>query len=417
VAGALAQFAIGGLLATLVLGFVGVAILRDNGRDEATRDAKRLTTIVARAVVEPALEDGLTRGDPKAIAKLDRIVRARVVNDPVVRLKIWAPDGRIVYSDESRLVGMRFPLGKDERTVLARGGIEAYVSDLSRPENRLEPRDRSLLEVYTPVRTPSGQVLLLEAYQRYSSVTASARSTWMSFLPGLIGALVVLQLLQLPLAARMARRIKRDRIDRERLLRRAVDASERERRRIAADLHDGVVQSLAGASFALAAAADRAENNGGAQYAGVLRDGAEATRGGLAELRTLLVKIHPPSLQEAGLAVALDDLVAPLRRRGVDVVLTVAPEADLPPGVEALFFRVAQEAVRGVMARSGSHHVEIAVTCEHRGARLEVVDDGCGFDRDSLDWLADVARDAGGLLTVDDVPAGGARACVQVNVA
>src|SRR4051794_317671 len=232
IAGALLQFATGGLVATIVLGFVGVALLRGNGRDEATRDAKRLTAIVARGVVQPELDDGLLRGDPRAVARLDRIVRARVVNeDPVVRLKLWAPDGRIVYSDERRLIGMRFPLGDEEKAVLSSGGIEAGISDLSEPENRFEPRDRRLLEVYMPVRTRSGRVLLLEAYQRYASVTASARSTWMSFLPGLVGALVVLQLLQLPLAARMARRIKRDRIDRERLLRRAVDASERERRR------------------------------------------------------------------------------------------------------------------------------------------------------------------------------------------
>jgi signal transduction histidine kinase len=213
------------------------------------------------------------------------------------------------------------------------------------------------------------------------------------------------------------RRIERDRRDRQRLLEGAVEVSRRERRRIAADLHDGVVQSLAGASFALAAAADRAEHDGAAEYADVLRDGAAATRGGLAELRTLLVKIHPPSLREAGLALALDDLVAPLRRRGVDVALTVCPKADLPPGVEALFFRVAQEAVRGVLARTGSHSVEIAVGRERRRARLEVVDVGCGFDVGSLGGLADVARDAGGALTVGAHPAGGVRAAVQVNVA
>jgi signal transduction histidine kinase len=53
-------------------------------------------------------------------------------------------------------------------------------------------------------------------------------------------------LLQIPLAARMARRIRADYAAREALLRRAVDASDRERRRIAADLHDGVVQQMAG---------------------------------------------------------------------------------------------------------------------------------------------------------------------------
>ena len=218
------------------------------------------------------------------------------------------------------------------------------------------------------------------------------------------------------LATLLVRRTVRDRRERERLLRAAIDASDRERRQLAADLHDGVVQSLAGASFALAAAADRAEHEGADGYAGVLRNGAAATRAGLAELRTLVVKIHPPSLRAAGLALALDDLVAPLRRRGVEVALAVCPEADLPPGVEALFFGVAQEAVRGVMARTGSHRVEIAVARDRSRAHMEVVDLGCGFDLQSLGRLAGVARDSGGALTVGELPAGGSRAAVQVNV-
>jgi two-component system, NarL family, sensor kinase len=414
VLGALAQFAIGGVLATLVLGFAGVAVLRDYGRDEAARDAKRTTTLIARGIVQPELSDGLFRGDPAAIRRLDRALRTRVLNgDPVVRVKLWAPDGRVVYSDEQRLLGKRFELDDEERDVLRHGGVQADLSDLSRPENRYEPRDRRLFEVYTPVRTPSGRKLVLEVYHRYSAVTASARSTWMSFLPALLGGLVILQLLQLPLAARMARRVKRERIEREQLLSRAVHASESERRRIAADLHDGVVQSLAGTSFALAAAADRASRNGGAEY-DVLREGAAATRSGLAELRTLLVKIHPPGLQSAGLAVALDDLVTPLRRRGLDVGVDVQCDALLPPGVEALFFRVAQEAVSHTAARASAQRVDIEVGLCGRTAELEVRSDGAGFDPVATQ-LTDLVRDAGGALSV--VAAPGARIGVQVDLA
>ena len=55
-----------------------------------------------------------------------------MLRDGVVRVKLWTPDGRIVYSDEPRLIGARYP--PDEP--LEAGRVEAEVSDLSRPENR-----------------------------------------------------------------------------------------------------------------------------------------------------------------------------------------------------------------------------------------------------------------------------------------
>ncbi|MEA2478236.1 MAG: two-component system, NarL family, sensor kinase [Thermoleophilaceae bacterium] len=428
VAGALAQFAIGGLIATLILGFVGVTVLRKAGESDATKDSKRVTRIVGRGIVQPELTDALLRGDPAAIARVDRTVRRRVLIDPVVRVKIWTPDGRIVYSDEPRLIGSRYPLGADESAVLKSGGIDAEVSDLAKPENRFEQRDRKLLEVYMPVRTTSGRLLLFESYQRYASITASARSTWVSFLPALIGALLVLELVQLPLAARMARRIRRGVRDRERLLRSAIDASDAERRRIAADLHDGVVQSLAGVSFSLAAAADRADDgNGGGAPAEELRRGATATRASIAELRTLLVEIYPPSLHEAGLGAALADLAAPLRRAGVQTEVRVPDDLALPPGVDALFFRVAQEALRNIASHAAPRRVEVDVVREGDRARLVIADDGAGFDPQAvreapaeghvgLRLLGDLVRDAGGDLTIKSAPGSGTRVEAEVEL-
>src|SRR5689334_24076562 len=123
-------------------------------------DAKRTTRLVGTGVVQPELTDGLLRRDPAAIARVDRIVRGRVTSDPIVRVKIWSPDGTIVYSDEPRLIGDHFALGADEREVIENGGVDAEISDLDKPENRYEVRDRKLLEVYMPVHTTSGKPLM-----------------------------------------------------------------------------------------------------------------------------------------------------------------------------------------------------------------------------------------------------------------
>ena len=121
----------------------------------------------------------------------------------------------------------------------------------------------------------------------------------------------------------MARRLQRGHRDRERLLAAAVESSERERARIASDLHDGVVQDLAGVAFGLAPLADEAQRDGDRQRAGVLRDASARLRQGVRDLRTLLVEIHPPRLESAGLEPALSDLLSPLEAAGIATTLRV----------------------------------------------------------------------------------------------
>jgi signal transduction histidine kinase len=417
-------------MATTVLGVAGVYALQRAGRDDATKDAKRVTAIVGDGIIQPHLTPELMRGDPKAIAALDRAVHRNVLRDPVVRVKVWTPGGRIIYSDEHRLIGQRYQVSPDDQAILKEGGVEAELSDLSRPENRYEPTGERLLEVYLPLRTPSGQLVRFESYQRFDSVLANGRETWKAFLPALIGGLVILQLVQLPLAARLARRIERGRREREALLRRAVDASDAERRRIAADLHDGVVQSLAGVSYSLSAAADRVASNGSNGSDGgadALRRGASATRESIAELRTLLVDIYPPNLQSAGLRSALEDLAAPLSRGGCRVQVDVPPEP-LPPGVEALFFRVAQESLRNVTKHAEAGQVTLTVERSGDTATLVVEDDGKGFDPAAVAdvqreghvgvrVLEDLVRDAGGEMTIDSQPGHGTRVRAEVVLA
>ena len=95
---------------------------------------------------------------------------------------------------------------------------------------------------------------------------------------------------------------------REALLRRAIDASDIERRRIANDLHDGVVRDLAGVAFSLAGAARDEATESGPRRA--LSDAAHSVRSSITALRTTLVDIYPPNLAEGGLLSALDDLAA-----------------------------------------------------------------------------------------------------------
>ena len=177
--------------------------------------------------------------------------------------------------------------------------------------------------------------MLFEIYQRFGSVSASAERLLGALAPPLLGGVVVLLLLQLPLAWSMARRLQRGHREREHLLASAVEASSQERRRIAADLHDGVVQDLAGVAFGLAPLAEGAERRGDARR-GARRCATPlgTLRQGVRDLRTLLVEIHPPNLESAGLEVALSDLLSPLAAAGIATDLHDRRGAPRPGGDE-----------------------------------------------------------------------------------
>src|SRR5256885_16251981 len=107
---ALAQFIVSGPVAVALLGLAAVAIMRKSGTDEAIREAQQVTRLAGDGVVSPRITPELLRGDPDAISRMDRIVHGSVIRGSVVRVKIWKPDGTIVYSDEHRLIGKRFEL-------------------------------------------------------------------------------------------------------------------------------------------------------------------------------------------------------------------------------------------------------------------------------------------------------------------
>src|SRR4051795_9129360 len=176
-----AQFAVAGLLATVVIGLIGVAVIRHIGTREAIRDAKQVTRLAGEGIVAPVMSPAAVRGDRAALRRVDAGVRHRVLGGDVVRVKIWAPDGRIVYSDEPRLIGARYPLSDDDQEALedgvtraelsdlsrpetrgagGAGAPRAELSDLSRPENRYERSAGPVLEVSRRIHPPAGQPLL-----------------------------------------------------------------------------------------------------------------------------------------------------------------------------------------------------------------------------------------------------------------
>jgi signal transduction histidine kinase len=200
-----------------------------------------------------------------------------------------------------------------------------------------------------------------------------------------------------------------------------------ERRRIASDLHDGVVQDLVGVAFALGGAARRGDITKDSSQ--LFEHSAEDVRVSIKALRSLLVEIYPPNLFEEGLVAALADLLARANGRGLATTLDAdGLKSSLPPTVSGLLYRAAQEALRNVLSHAQATEVTVRVSDDDRVATLEVVDNGVGFEPErnernareghfGLHGLNDLVSNAGGRFAVHSSAGGGTRLQVEVPLA
>lgn len=421
--GAVAVSVIGSLVAFVVLSTLATLAGRWAAEAEAEDDAGALAAVSTRVALAPYLTDALLQGEPAALAAIDAAGRGLLDAGDVVHVKIWAGDGRIVWSENPALVDRYFPLEDDEIAALASGGVTTGLSTLERDENALDAtaEDDKLVEVYLGTRTASGKPVLVETYTSYRVVTERAGELRRRFLPFIIGGMALVALAQVPLTLSAVRRLGRYQRDRERLLERVIDASDAERRRIAAEVHDGAVQDLAGVAFALAGASEAAE---GPEQRERLRTLSADARGIVRSLRSLLTSIYPVEVPATGWVDGLADLTEQLRERGVTVHVEVPP-LRLAPADELLFLRVAREALRNAVAHACATNVTLRA--ERRGGRLslEVLDDGRGFTEDEaavrpgeghvgLRLLHDLAADVGADLTITSTP--GAGTTVRLDV-
>jgi two-component system NarL family sensor kinase len=396
----------------VLVGLIGAALSRRIAERQSVHDVAQQTDMLAESVVQPALTDRMA-GDARAAAALGTVIRAT----SLVRVKLWSPRGTILYSDEPRLVARTFPLDESARAALSAPQTTAEVSDVSRPENAFERSRGKLLEVYRPVWTPDGHPLLFEAYYPYGIVTARSSQLWRGFLGVTLSSVAAVFALLVPIVAALLRRTRRAQAQREAMMRRALDASHEERHRIAAALHDGPVQQLAAASFAVAGAAEAAATRGEHALSDDLHAAAGTVRTGMTGLRSLVVDIYPPSLRSAGLAAALRDMVTAVAGRSVtvDVQVDDAAVARLDADQQQAVFRFAQEALRNTVKHAAASNATLTVgTLPGGSVTVELSDNGRGFRADhrpdkhlGITLMSDIAADIGARLDLRTSPGNG----------
>jgi signal transduction histidine kinase len=166
------------------------------------------------------------------------------------------------------------------------------------------------------------------------------------------------------------------------LSRRMMQVQDEERRHIARELHDSAGQVLAVLGMRMGQLAEqvRPELRSSAQE--ILQLVQQLTQ----ELRTMSYLLHPPLLDEIGLAAALNWYVQGVTERSqIDINLSIAEDMGrLPPELELILFRLVQESLTNVHRHSGSKTASIRVTREDDHVSLEVQDRGKGISRERL---------------------------------
>jgi signal transduction histidine kinase len=202
-----------------------------------------------------------------------------------------------------------------------------------------------------------------------------------------------------------------------------VYSGERERARVARELHDSVAQTIAAANFQITAAAHEIGTHAAAPW---LASARELLRTAVEEIRDVSRSLHPRVAIDLGLPTALEALGdATHQRSHVDVQVDVdISGVVIPSALSTTLYRVAQEALRYVERHANAGRATLSLRARPGYVQLEVADDGCGFEEatekergeNGLATMRERLSLAGGELHIDTVGDGGTRVIAWVGM-
>ncbi|MCH9650833.1 MAG: GAF domain-containing protein [Deltaproteobacteria bacterium] len=221
-----------------------------------------------------------------------------------------------------------------------------------------------------------------------------------------------------------------------------------ERQRLARELHDSVTQMLFSATLigeSVVQAFQRHPEEGERRITRLL----ELNRSALGEMRGLLRELQPADAQAMGgtgeftvptvYRVRRDGLLSVLRESlkeveqdGVQVTCSANSYRRQAPDLEEALFRIAQEALHNMVKHSRATRVEVRLASDDKAIRLEVIDDGCGFDAQKtlhhrgryrseeggmgLNSMRERARASGGTFRLESSPGYGTELRVELPI-
>lgn len=230
-------------------------------------------------------------------------------------------------------------------------------------------------------------------------------------------------------SGRLTASLDRQREETRRLADMVIHAQEEERRRVARELHDEANQLLAALMTTVDAAEAAAARQGQPELTATLARLRRLASATLRDLQRIATELRPPALDEFGLLPALTRHVRD-RTAGTTLEATVDTQGRLrrlPPTVEVALYRIAQESLANVQKHSGARTVRLRLAFLPSAVRLDISDDGVGFDlgedagtqgsRLGIAGMRERASIAGGTVSVSSRPGGGTRVTASIPLA
>jgi signal transduction histidine kinase len=412
------RFVAGSLLALVIVAVVTEIVAHNVAEAGALRDARARGGLFGRAAAVSLINSAVRAGDKQQLGRLDYVMRNRLLDGSIVHIKMWDITGTVIWSDEHGLRGKKFELEPEVQAIFGTDKVLAGMTTLSKAENQKEVGEGPLFEVYTAAHDADGVPVVLESYWSTSLLAADERAMVQRIEPLVLGSLILFQLALFPLALSLARRVDHGSAERTRMLGHALSASELERRRIAQDLHDGVIQDLSGLGYVLPTVYAQLPQTPRADAArSVLQKISTVVERDVASLRSLLTDLYPERLAPGGLVSAIEELARTPIAAGLAISVDVDRAATESMEVTQLTYRVIREGLRNVVAHA--HARSARITAERRGTTMlvTVTDDGGGLAREEMSsesghlglrLLSDLLHDVGGTLDLSAGSAGGA---------
>lgn len=397
------------LLAGMLL--VGTWVEREIESGAISR-AGMVTGLYVDSVVTPHLQSLADNGKLGAAdyAALDGLLSGTPLGQHIVAFKVWAPDGRILYSTNPALIGRQFAVKPSLAAAFA-GQVHSENANLADPENEFEAgRWPRLLETYAPVRAANtGKIVAVsEFYQTTDDLEQELRAarlrSWL-----MVGtATLVMFLLLAWLVRRASNTITaqqgelsekvtqltallaqneqlHDRV--RRAAARTTALNERFLHRIAADLHDGPGQDLALALLRMESLAETCANcpatvSKASTVADEFRTVHSALQSALADLRATSAGLQLPEIEQLSLADTARRAVRDYERKAGRAVALAADDVprEAPLPVKITLFRLLQESLANGLRHGGGADQRVTLGRRDGQLTIEVADGGTGFD-------------------------------------
>lgn len=162
-----------------------------------------------------------------------------------------------------------------------------------------------------------------------------------------------------------------------------MSIQETERKRIAADLHDGIGQSLSVIKLSIEQAAYKLSNGAAQEALEALQQLAPRVKDAIVEIRRISMDLRPSTLDDLGILPTLSwffrEFEAACRGITVERSITVV-ESDIPPSLKVVIFRILQEAVSNIVKHAEASRIRFGLEKEGQTLIFRVEDNGRGFD-------------------------------------